>query len=399
MLQNIEVSSSKSLFNRALIIQSYFPNLKILSHSSSEDVKHLQNSLASMKSSPVLGSAKELYVGEGGTTFRFLALRVSRTPGRWILRGKKTLFNRPNSSLADLFKRLSVESQWGSDFLEIHTQGWQLPEKEVEINTKESSQFASAFLLNSFGFDRGLKFSVEKDMNSESYFEMSLKLIRDLGLKVLETEDKGSRRRFYIPENQKPTAAEIKIEADMSSIFTVAAFAALNQDVLIENFPFESQQPDIDFLKIFSQMNISFEKIENKLLVKKANALKSVNVDLKNTPDLFPVLACLCTQAEGVSRLYEAIHLKYKESNRLLKTKELLDLCGVDNKINEDGIEIQGGRQIKNKGEIVFDPASDHRMAFAAALMKSVGYNIKILHPEVVNKSFSEFWQYSGVQP
>ncbi len=400
MLKNIEISSSKSLFNRALIIQSYFPTLRILNHTNSEDVKHLKNSLDLLKAARVdQENAKELYVGEGGTTFRFLALRVSRIPGRWILRGKKTLFNRPNASLINLFQQLGVESQWGSDFLKIQTQGWRLPKTDIEINTKESSQFASAFLLNSFGFDQSLNFNAEKNMNSESYFEMTLNLVRDLGLKVIETEGKGPRRKFAIPEKQKPTVEEIKVESDMSSIFTIASFAALNQEILIENFPFDSQQPDFYFLKIFSQMNIPYEKIENKLLIKKTNALKSIEVDLKDTPDLFPVLSCLCTQAEGVSRLYGAAHLKYKESNRLFKTKELLDFCGVVSKINEDGIEIHGDKQIKHKNEIVFNPASDHRMAFAAALMKSIGYDIKILHPEVVNKSFSEFWQYSGVRP
>ena len=39
-----------------------------------------------------------------------------------------------------------------------------------------------------------------------------------------------------------------------------------------------------------------------------------------------------------------------------------------------------------------FDPAQDHRMAMAAALLNLAGANLKILTPEVVDKSFPEFW-------
>lgn len=392
MHQSIEISSSKSLMNRALILQSYFPSLEIEGYSKSEDVLNLKESLKN------IGSKNELYVGEGGTTLRFLALRVSRFPGTWILRGKDSLFRRPQSGLAQLMNQLGIESHWHENFVEIFSEGWKIPQETIPIDVKDSSQFATSLLLNACDLPMDLKFSIDKNQNSESYFDLSLQFYREMGLDILETLPNEVQRVFSIAARQKPKKQSVKVEIDLSSAFSIASLAALHQNIEIKNFPFDSAQPDLEFLNVFRKMGISSQKKEQSLIVKQTKALIPVEVDLKNCPDLFPVLAALCSQSSGVSRLKGARQLIHKESNRLFKTKELLDLCQIPNRLLEDGLEISGCSVLQNTSDIIFNPASDHRMAMAAAVMKSLGYKIKILHPEVVDKSFPEFWQMTGIQ-
>ncbi len=392
MLQSIEIPSSKSLMNRALILQSYFPSLRIVGNTKSEDVLYLQQSLARMS------SERELNVGEGGTTLRFLALRVSRIPGKWILRGKESLFRRPHAGLVDIMNQLNIKNNWGKNFVEINSEGWKIP-SEIYIDAKDSSQFATSLLLNSCNSDKDINFSMQKEQNSESYFDMSLNFFRQLGFQVIESSNVSNRRSFRILAGQKPVIKEIKIEIDLSSVFSMASLAALHKNLEIKNFPFESMQPDLEFLDLFQKMGILTEKIDKSLLIHQTKALAPLLANLKNCPDLFPVLACLCSQAQGVSRLTGTSQLVHKESDRLTKTKELLDLCGVPNRLLSDGLEISGFSNAFKNTQLNFDPASDHRMAMAAALMKSIGHNIKIFNPKVVDKSFPEFWQLSGLQP
>ena len=131
------------------------------------------------------------------------------------------------------------------------------------------------------------------------------------------------------------------------------------------------------------------------------NRLKGIHWNLNSCPDLFPVLATLCAFAKGPSRLDGAPHLIFKESNRIQKSAELIHLLGVKTKLLSDGMEIIPGSIEHFPGEsrglkmesVPFDTDHDHRLAFAASLVKSQNYPIEILHPEVVNKSFPEFWE------
>lgn len=393
MKKVLEISSSKSLMNRALILQSYFPDLQIQGSSRCDDVVFLKSSLEKMPSSP------EFYVGEGGTTLRFLALRVSRIPGRWILKGKPSLFRRPQQGLMSLMKHFGVESRWSEEHVEVISQGWKIPEAVVPIDVGSSSQFATSLLLNVWNLPEILKFSISSKAHSESYFDLSLKFCRDLGLRIDESVGQNHDRVFSIPVGQIPKVSTVAVEIDLSSVFSMACLAALHQTTEIKNFPFHSAQPDREFLNFFKKMGITFQSVGTSLIVQKAKALMPLEADLKNTPDLFPVLAALCSQIPGQSHLYGAKQLVHKESNRLLKTKELLDQCGIPNELLSDGLQIWGHQDIKNKKEITFDPDQDHRMAMAAAVFKSVGYLIKIKNPEVVGKSFPEFWQQSEIQP
>lgn len=388
-----ELILSKSWLNRALIIQSYGTATPLNLVSNSEDVLVLKKALQDLQQSKT-----EFHLGQGGTSLRFFCVLVSRRPGNWVIHAHPRLLARPQQGLQDLLKPFGVDVSFHSDHIRIISQGWDVPPKVV-AKAQESSQFFSAFLLNAWSLSKDLTLEIQKPIISLDYLEMTLKMLAVSGmhLQITETEQ---IKKIFISKNQQPTFSELKPEVDVSSAFSLAAAAVIDGVVEIQNWNVNSIQPDIVFLKIFDQMGIAYSQGPKNLKITKQASWRSVDVNLNASPDLFPVLAVLCALADGRSHLSGAKHLRHKESDRLQKTKELLDLAGFRSELKEDGMVIFGLSSTQNKqNKIIFDPDHDHRMAMAAGLLKLAGYSISIQNPEVIQKSYASFWKDIGVQP
>ncbi len=61
-----------------------------------------------------------------------------------------------------------------------------------------------------------------------------------------------------------------------------------------------------------------------------------------------------------------------------------------------DGLRILGEDPVQPRGGLDLQMDQDHRLAFAAAVLKRAGFAVQIDHPEVVQKSFPEFWDFVG---
>ncbi len=374
--------ASKSILNRALVIQSYFPKLKITGDSVCDDVVFMKSALA------LLNKDKDLDCGEGGTTFRFLTPRVSRFSGEFFLRANSRLMARPQQVLVEILKPLGVDIQLESHGLRILSSGWKKPIQPIQVNSGDSSQYASALLLNSWALDFDLEFILTGNKVSESYFAMTLSMVKALGMQVLQEGD-----RFTIPANQALKVHTYHAEPDLSSAFVFAAAGALFGKSEILNCPIHSLQPDRVFVEAFRKMNIECTYRNNTLITNLSRSIRALDFNLSQSPDLFPVLAVLCSFAQGTSRLYGAPHLAIKESNRIQKVAELFDLVGVPYEAKPDGMAIHGGAYPARLEKTAYDTSHDHRMVMAAALFKKAGHNFDILYPESVNKSLPEFFE------
>lgn len=374
------IEASKSLFNRALVIGSFFPDLVIRGDSKSRDVELMKKAVAALGHETNL----RLICGEAGTVIRFLAFRVARIPGRHELIGSERLLVRPMTEIEEGLSALGVKASLLKDRLAIEGDGWQQPSKPVEIARGRSSQFASALLLSSWQLPFDLELSMRGPEISEAYWQMSVSLCRHLGMEIVRNSE-----TYRVPAGQALKVFDYQVEADASSSFAIASFAALDGRAEFTNLPEISLQPDHIFLRILEDMGV---KRSGSTLVR-GSSLRPVVVNLSEAPDLFPVLAVLCAFADGKSRLHGAPHLKHKESDRLEKTFELLSLAGVKTEKLADGLVIDGRGADFIPAAFQFDPDEDHRMAMAAALFAKRQDAIEILHPEVVNKSFPDFWR------
>lgn len=378
------IDSSKSLVNRALILQSYEPQIQLDFQSQSMDVRVLQNALADFRK-----GGQEFHCSEAGTAFRFLVLRLSREPGTWMVTGTERLLSRPQQELKDVLKQVGVSVEVGAQKWILHSSGWQTL-SEITVDTGRSSQFTSALLLNGWDLPQELRIRCHGESVSEMYSAMTFHLVRKFGLDVQRVKD-----GYLIPAKQKPLCLHHQIEADISSCFALASCAVQNGKARIQNFPAESFQPDMLFLNLFRDMGVLFSQDNQGLSVQRTTHIAPVNCNLKNTPDLFPVLAVLCARAKGVSSLAGLSQLAHKESDRLFNTLQLLKRLGRKTNVTKDEVRIYG-EESPFTGHGDFDPDQDHRMAMAAHVANLYGAHLQILHPEVVEKSFPQFWQATG---
>ncbi len=380
-----KLSSSKSMLNRALLAQSYAPQLKIAGDSDCEDVVLMEAALQAFEKNEIIQA------GSAGTVLRFMALRASRQPGRFVIQGEKRLFQRPQQELIKILKQLGVSAELQESAIVIEGQGWKLQGDTLLVPAEKSSQFATGVLLNAWDLPFDLFVSRGSKKVSEGYWRMSTDMAQKLGMHIDFWDGD-----FRVPRGQKITNDQIAMEIDMSSAFAIAAVAAISGRATILDFPEKSLQPDSAFVPILKRMGVALKSEGRVLKIEKAERLNGVAVNLSSTPDLFPVLAALCALAHGESDLYGAPHLIHKESNRLQKMVEWLGAVGREVLVKEDGVVIRGESPAKPGGLLRFDCEQDHRLAFAAAVFRAAGFPVEIQNPQVVQKSFPEFWNILG---
>jgi 3-phosphoshikimate 1-carboxyvinyltransferase len=381
------ISSSKSLFNRALIVKSFDSEIEIQGENSCDDVQFMIKNVNNFK------TTKDFFCGDAGTVLRFWALRLSREFGSFKLKGSNRLFSRPMEDLLFVLEQLGVNCEVTTNELKISGQGWKKPLTPIRLHREKSSQFASAVLLSAWALPFDLDIEFTGIPVSESYLKMTISLLESFGMNI-QINDKSCS----IKKNQNPNKTKYVVEPDYSSMFAVAASAALSGQAEFKNYNGQSLQPDHDFVSILKKMNIDVKLVSGILKVAKTLVMQPSQIVLKDAPDLFPCLSVLCAFAEGESRLVGAPQLIYKESNRIKKTQELLNLMGIKSDLKDNGLVILGiGRTIKARS-FVFDTDQDHRMAMAAGLLVREGWPVTVKGHRCVNKSYPEFWKALGLE-
>lgn len=374
------IPASKSHLNRLQIIQFWNPDLQIQGESHCEDVFQLKSALKSIKS-----GQRKIYIGDGGTSFRFLAFLLSRLEGLWEIELGDSLAKRPHDEIINILSQLGVKSSLNKNIFAIESTKWKIPDC-LYVNVDKSSQFISGLCLNSWNLNQDLQMELKGNFLSYPYWNMTKQNLMDCGMQIVESDTK------IVIKKSKFSTQNITAELDISSCFSLAAFAAWNGYLKVNNWSSKNFQADQEFLSILKKMGADIKETNSSLEIRSSHNWKDGGFNLKNCPDLFPVLSMLCALAAQEYNLYGSPQLKYKESNRIQKISELLDQLGVEYNAKEDGIILNNTNSI-NKKEFSFSSDNDHRIVFACALANFAGANIKITDKEAVNKSFPEFFE------
>jgi len=391
--------------NRWLIVGSFADeSFDLQGTSTCDDVLKMRAALLALKK-----GSREFDVGEAGAVLRFLAFRVSREKGEFYLKGSERLFERPQAPLVDLLSQLGVVATLEHRGLRIRSEGWKRPPAPLRADRRISSQFVSGLLLSCWQLDFPLVLLSEGVPVSESYWKMSRRVALKAGLKL-----SGSANGVEILNWQRVRLPGVEVEPDYSSVFAVAALAAVGGEAIIENSKAEHfqnpLQPDARGIDLLAQMGAEVkrwkgsyrggqgmpERLEVRAPLEGAR-LRGIHADLNESPDLFPVLAALCALAQGESLLHGAPHLRHKESDRIAEVARLFDLCGVRYEAREDGMKIYGSRDVVGTGMRDFDCAGDHRLVMAAAVLRQAGHPLRLLRPEACAKSFPDFPRIAGI--
>ena len=444
---------SKSLLNRAFIVKSWFPEFKIHGSSGCEDILIMTKLIEELKTLKKTAdpSSHEFDCGLSGTAFRFFITRLSREKGEFIIKADSSLLERKLEESISFLSQLSVSAIKIKGGFRVVSKGWKIQGDGIYIPGQTTSQYASALLLNSWNLDKDIYFNFSLSSVSYPYFKMTLNLLKKLGMQIHQ-----NREEFFIPKNQSLRKMSYAPEQDKSCLFALACFASMQGSAVFLDWEESSLQADHIFPEVLKKMGVSvsfhqakfqesqdkdkfhdfykkeksiktskeekskissfmFEnspvllsstksltpnqkeeqaKIKNSYLkVSKSNDLKSIDINLKSTPDLFPMLAVLCSKAKGKSYLRGISHLAFKESNRPKKIESLLKKCKINCGRQGDSFWIEGSPEWDQPiSPFTFDPEKDHRIVMAVELLKSLKAPIKLTDKTPINKSFPDFY-------
>lgn len=380
----VMIPGSKSLTNRALIMASLADGTSVIKgYSKSDDSLVLIKALRKLgvvivesgDRLKIIGNAGQfkvfngrLDVGNAGTAMRFLTSLVTLVPGRVVVKGSKRMRERPIKELISALARIKTG--------------------KVSVKGSISSQFISSFLMIAPVLEKGLVIKIINRLVSKSYVDMTIDLLNKFGVKVVNYKYK----KFVIGKNQKlkPVVYEVEGDATAASYFWAVA-AVTGSKIKVKNINSQSKQGDLKFLEILKNMGCLIEKNtkEKWITVKGPLLLKAVNVDMESMPDSAQTLAVVAAFAKGKTKITGLSTLKIKETDRLTALKNELKKIGIKSKITNDSITVHGG---KPHGAVI-KTYNDHRMAMAFAVAKAKIPGLIIKNPEVVKKSFPDFWE------
>ncbi len=322
------------------------------------------------------------YVSNSGTTLRLFMGILSLSKGVSVLDGDESIRRRPNLELAKALIKLGAKVKGFGDFSAPILIGGILKGGKVEIRAI-SSQFVSALLfsLPLAKFDSELRIL---EVKSKPYIDITLHVLEDSGIK-LEKEN----GKFYIESEQEFRLRRFDVPADFSSASYLIACGVLAGKVELRGV-YDSRQGDKAIVDIVKGMGgkVRWRK-ERGVLIAEKSELEGIEVDAENIPDLVPTVAILGAVAKGRTVIYNAEHLRYKETDRIETTYRNLKALGVEVEKRRDGLVIKGGNV---RGGVV-DSYGDHRIAMAFSVLGLVTDRIVVKNADAVSVSFPNFFE------
>ena len=320
---------------------------------------------------------------ESGTTMRLMLGFCSLLNEASTLTGAPSLIRRPNKPLLEALEQLGVMTQSKDGYPPITVKG-KMNGGKASIRGDVSSQFVSSIILAAPYAKHPVDLKVTTQLESKPYVEMTIDAMKKSGITAQYTD---SLDKIHIPlGNYIPQIK--RIEGDWSSAAYMLAAGAISGKVHVDNLDIESKQADKEIIQILKQMGAYMKFTGNRVTTEKSD-LKAIDIDLRDCPDLFPIVSCLCSIAEGRSTLTGLGRLKIKESDRLEAVIEGLERMGVKMIRSENSLTIIGDSPI---GAMI-DPHNDHRIAMSFAILaQRASGKTKILNSKCVSKSYPEFW-------
>ncbi len=414
----VTVPGSKSITNRALVLAalaSQESGCELTGALQSEDTEvmldclmqlgfgvtadwpHCQIAFAKNTSGWII-SAKEakLFVGNSGTTVRFLTAMLGLGDGRYELDGVSRMRERPIqdllSALHDLGVTATSANGTGCPPVTIHADGWKT--NRVAVRGSISSQFLSGLLLAAPFAGRTIDVAVTGELVSVPYVDMTLRMLTSWGGDFRHLKSENAYRVepiSYTAANRPPATYAIEPDASSASYFFAAA-AIHGGQVRLRNMPDLSLQGDIRFAHVLEQMGCTLERQGCDMLLRRdSGTLSGVDVDMNDISDTVMTLAAVACFAEGPTTIRNVAHIRHKETDRIAAVAIELRKFGVTVEERDDGLTIHPVPIAKMTGCAV-DTYNDHRMAMSFALIARKVPGTTIRNPACVAKTYPGFW-------
>ncbi len=392
----ISLPASKSISNRALIIKHLSHNQQQLNNlSKSDDTQLMIQLLDIISNKQSLVQPTELNCQNAGTVIRFLTAILAITTKNWILTGTDRMKERPIGILVETLSQLGAEINYleKKGFPPLEIKGKVLKGGPIKIDGSVSSQFISALLLIAPKIENGLRLTLTNKISSRPYVEMTLNLLKHFGINYT-----FEGNEIFI-QQQDYKAGEIKIETDWSAAaywYEMVAFTK-EVDVILKGLHKESLQGDSVLAEIYKNFGVKTEFLSEGIkLTKSTRLVKQFDFDFTNYPDLAQPVIVTCA-ALGINGTFTGLEsLRIKETDRLNALQAELKKLGFKTELvrgSEFRVRSFMPGKIKNQKSKIVNTFDDHRMAMAFAPLAMIFDILQIENPQVVSKSYPEFWE------
>jgi len=153
--QQIQITGSKSISNRLLILAGLYNHIDILNLSNSQDTQLLEAALNQ--------TGDVIDIHHAGTAMRFLTSYLAIQEGRTVtLTGSDRMKQRPIKDLVSALKSLGADIEYleNDGFPPLKIVGKKLSKNEVEIPANISSQFITSLMLIGAKLENGLNINL-----------------------------------------------------------------------------------------------------------------------------------------------------------------------------------------------------------------------------------------------
>ncbi len=400
---SIELTASKSESNRVLIIRALCDQCFKIHHiAAAQDTVTLHNILKKVKEETPTASlvmadhhGEEIpvhNVGPAGTTMRFLAAYFATLEGTRILTGSERMKQRPIALLVDALRSLGAHIEYleKDGYPPLKITGSRLKGGDVTIAGNVSSQYISALLLIAPVLENGLNLHLTGEVTSKPYITMTLKTMEYFG--VSYRWEKNVIR--IAAQNYQPK--DFTVEADWSAASYWYQMAALANDVDLEVKGLKefSLQGDSVVSWLFSFFGVHTTFGDNTIrLSRKPVPTQQLGYDFSDCPDLTQTFA-VTAGALNVAAYFTGLHtLRIKETDRIEAIRMELAKVGIQVVAGTDTIKIIPSANDIREASASIATYEDHRMAMAFAPLALMTKEIVIEEPEVVAKSYPDFWR------
>ncbi|MGC6432234.1 MAG: 3-phosphoshikimate 1-carboxyvinyltransferase [Jejuia sp.] len=382
---SVEITGSKSESNRLLLLQALFSEIELKNVSNSDDSNLMTKALAS--------EDEVIDIHHAGTAMRFLTAFFASKAGRdTILTGSKRMKERPIKILVDALRELGADISYmeNDGFPPIKIKGKQLLKNKVSLKANVSSQYISALLLIASKLNNGIELTLEGEITSVPYINMTLSLLNEIGV---STSFEGNIIKVF-PLSQNIQSKTLTVESDWSSAsyyFSIAAISEVGTEITLSSYKEHSLQGDSCLVDIYAHFGVSSTFKDNTITLRKETSeLKPLVLDLKNAPDIAQTIAVTCF-ALGIPCDLSGLHtLKIKETDRLVALKTEIEKLGGEVDITDKSLHLKASNSINEMVSIA--TYNDHRMAMAFAPI-ALKKDLIIEDAGVVSKSYPTFWE------
>lgn len=386
----IQLTGSKSESNRALIIQALsMGKITVQNLSEAADTVLLEKALQIASTNN--GATTTIDIGPAGTAMRFLTSYLNLLKGNFILTGTERMQQRPIGILVDALKTIGADIHYQNKpgFPPIYIEGNIFQSKDkLSIKGNVSSQYISSLLLIASALKKGLTIEIEGELTSRPYVTMTLDMLKESGI-----QHEWAANTIHIP-SQQHVESTLYIEPDWSAASYWYAIVALSEraEIFLPGLKKNSLQGDMAIVEIMSHFGVQtrFENSGIRLTKSEIVSMKE-EFDFKECPDLAQTIVVVAAALKRDVSFTGLETLKIKETDRIAALQTEIAKFGAL-LLAEGETYYLKTENVADPGPVAFATYEDHRMAMAFAPLALTFNTIEIAEPQVVEKSYPEFW-------